>query len=219
MAQCYAKSTIVERHDPTIFDVMHLITLPKAAHYIGATEKRLRWLCEQNYAPHIQKEDGTYLFRRKPLREWAERNLVKSEEGRELPRLWPVVVERTSSRARDKPWALQGIEPLHAVPFGLWCDTPVVYFLVQNQAVVYVGQSIQLGGRLAEHLRTKEFDSVFFVCVPRDRLNETEAAFIRALKPELNGNGGADIEDGAVRALLEPYYGSEAPSAAEGGQV
>lgn len=68
-----------------------------------------------------------------------------------------------------------------------------VYFLSLNGKVVYVGQSVNLGSRLSEHVRGKTFDSVFYLPVPRNALNDVEGHFIRALRPPLNGKSGVPL--------------------------
>jgi hypothetical protein len=63
---------------------------------------------------------------------------------------------------------------------------PCVYFLVQGAEVVYIGQSVNIGSRIHSHLKDKRFDSVYYVRVHRESLDEFEGALIRALKPCLN---------------------------------
>jgi hypothetical protein len=63
----------------------------------------------------------------------------------------------------------------------------VVYFLIRNEAVVYVGTTQNLGVRINDHRRDKVFDSVLFV---RPKAGESaravESAMIRTIKPRLN---------------------------------
>lgn len=61
-----------------------------------------------------------------------------------------------------------------------------IYFLIRDRRIVYVGQSVNAIGRVAEHAKTKRFDSWAFIpCRLRD-LNSLEAAYIAALLPPLN---------------------------------
>lgn len=63
-----------------------------------------------------------------------------------------------------------------------------VYFLRKGDEIVYVGQSISVYGRVAQHKREKDFDTVTFLpCQPED-LNNLEGFFIRLLRPRLNGS-------------------------------
>ena len=64
-------------------------------------------------------------------------------------------------------------------------NAPCVYFLVKNDKVVYVGQSINLGNRLGSH-GNKDFDETFWISVAESDQNAIEGAFIRLLRPRLN---------------------------------
>lgn len=64
---------------------------------------------------------------------------------------------------------------------------PAVYFLVSDDKVVYVGQTVEIHNRLATHRREKKFDSAFYLQVGRiEDLLEVEKAFIQLFKPKLN---------------------------------
>lgn len=79
---------------------------------------------------------------------------------------------------------------------------PCIYFLIEGEEVVYVGQSICLEQRLATHSREKAFDRVAYLQVEREDLNAVESAFIRYLKPRLNGLTGlrrVDVSDALGR--------------------
>lgn len=74
---------------------------------------------------------------------------------------------------------------------------PVIYFLLQQHTVVYVGQSIQLKGRVQDHRCGKEFDTVRYWWVPnlhqcktaydaQSTVNEVEAEYIKKYEPKYN---------------------------------
>ena len=67
----------------------------------------------------------------------------------------------------------------------------VIYFLLIELEVVYVGQTTSLGARIATHLKEKagEFDRVLYMFVPIENLVQVETQFIRALAPPLNWIG------------------------------
>ena len=62
-----------------------------------------------------------------------------------------------------------------------------VYFLISGDKVVYVGQSVNVYTRVAEH-RDKLFDSFAFIPCDKDMLNSLESLYIHVLRPPLNGN-------------------------------
>lgn len=80
------------------------------------------------------------------------------------------------------PAALVGVDGLQQVEC---LDDPCVYFLVRGPSVVYVGQTVNLRGRLLSHA-DKVFDAVFFVRCEHDELDSLEHHWISKLKPELN---------------------------------
>jgi len=62
-----------------------------------------------------------------------------------------------------------------------------VYFLVDGDRVVYVGQSVNVYARISQH-HDKVFDSFAFIPCERDMLNSLESLYIHVLRPPLNGN-------------------------------
>ena len=62
-----------------------------------------------------------------------------------------------------------------------------VYFLVNGNKVVYVGQSVNVYTRISEH-HDKLFDSFAFIPCKREVLNTLESLYIHVLRPPLNGN-------------------------------
>lgn len=66
--------------------------------------------------------------------------------------------------------------------------TPGIYFLMKHGEVQYVGQSVNVFGRVGAHMATKDglFDEIAFVPVEFPQLNAEEFRYIKALKPPLN---------------------------------
>lgn len=61
---------------------------------------------------------------------------------------------------------------------------PGVYFLCQNNKVVYVGQSTNPSVRIVQHQADKKFDRVFLI--PTNDLDNVEYEYIKKLKPKYN---------------------------------
>lgn len=76
-----------------------------------------------------------------------------------------------------------------------------VYFLRKGNEIVYIGQSINVYGRVATHRSSKDFDTVEFLPCARDRLDEMEGFFIRLLRPRLNGYD-AKTQNGAPKSSI-----------------
>ena len=84
-----------------------------------------------------------------------------------------------------------------SVPYENQCG---VYFLVASERVVYVGQSVQIGTRLSDHAKTKDFDAYTYIACSKDKLDVLESLYIHALNPEYQGRSG--YEGGLIAA---PY--------------
>lgn len=63
---------------------------------------------------------------------------------------------------------------------------PVVYFLLLDGVVVYVGQTRCLLARLGDHVKCKAFSSVRYMPVPEAQLYRVESYWIGKLRPQLN---------------------------------
>lgn len=61
-----------------------------------------------------------------------------------------------------------------------------IYFLIHDNAIVYVGQSTDVTARVIQHAREKMFDRWYWLPCESNRLNATERAYVRAFKPSLN---------------------------------
>ena len=62
-----------------------------------------------------------------------------------------------------------------------------VYFLILDNTIVYVGQSVSLMSRIAEHIKTKkEFNYIYYVEVPKRLLSRIENYYIREIRPYYN---------------------------------
>lgn len=84
-----------------------------------------------------------------------------------------------------------------------------VYFLVSGAEVVYVGQSVDVMLRVANHAGDKFFDGAFFIPLDAQELDAVEGAFIRALRPQRNLDPGPPGDDAGVLAR----FGLEVPAA------
>lgn len=63
-----------------------------------------------------------------------------------------------------------------------------VYFLYDDDELVYIGQAYNVSRRIIEHILegVKKFNRVRYNLVPADSLNEVEFTLIRALRPKYN---------------------------------
>ena len=118
-------------------------------------------------------KDQTALIRRQKA--------MRSQEA--LEALSNIIPKRLLAAARDVPVSLDDVLS-SAAPASHFTG---IYFLIFEQEVIYVGQSVDVLGRISRHKREgKEFDSYSYILCAPERLNELEALYITAFMPWLN---------------------------------
>jgi len=120
--------------------------------------------------------------------------LEKDELGREILRLRALYTEMQDQAPLREVCVKMTGKTLHteteivavSEPYKIMCG---VYFLVSNDRVVYVGQSVNIPARVAQHKTSgKTFDRVAFVECEKEWLNVLESLYIHVLRPLLNGD-------------------------------
>lgn len=76
-----------------------------------------------------------------------------------------------------------------------------VYFLIKDDVIVYVGQSVNVSSRVAMHAKYREFTHAVYIPAAKDKLDILESLYIHMLKPALNGAGARNTV-GAMYAPL-----------------
>ena len=90
----------------------------------------------------------------------------------------------------------------HLISVNDVCIACGIYFLCSLDRVVYVGQSICTGARIARHKQEgRSFDRAYILPAPREDLNKLEASFIRALNPP--GNKVQPVQCADPKILME----------------
>lgn len=91
-----------------------------------------------------------------------------------------------------------------------WAKASGVYFLLDGDEVVYVGQSVNVYSRIGQHT-DKRFDRYAFVPCPVDALNKLESLYIHCLRPRLNGDQRNDAKCApiALDALIGMVHNAE----------
>lgn len=74
------------------------------------------------------------------------------------------------------------VKEVFALPSG-----SCIYFLCKSDRIVYIGQSINIGMRIAQHILDKNFDRVFYMNIQKDDLDRIESELIEYYAPEYNG--------------------------------
>lgn len=69
------------------------------------------------------------------------------------------------------------------------CNKSIIYFLIKNDKIVYIGQSINGFKRLFTH-SLKDFDAINFIYVKKENLDDVERFYIKKYNPVLNRTKG-----------------------------
>ena len=165
-----------------------LISIEELSEKTGVTTPRLQEMVDCHYIPHWKLDGGTPMFQIAETKKWIAANMLTRVEGKNLPISLKVCVEPPKASVIDAPVSIREIENLRTLPH--YNMTPAIYFLVEEDTVVYIGQSTNPASRVAAHGSTKIFDRGFILPVPRSALNGVEGALIRLLQPKLNGGEG-----------------------------
>lgn len=73
-----------------------------------------------------------------------------------------------------------------------WAALSHIYFLIRDEVVCYVGQSINVHQRIDEHRKRKKYDRVHIIPCAVGDLDIVEAAFIRKFRPVDNRDRWSD---------------------------
>lgn len=179
-----------------------LMTADEVSAECFVSAERLLQYARSGYAPCLIVDDTTVLFFKKDIMEWVKSALCKIQMPEEIRESVRVISQREASYM-DIP---ESILPIHKKlkSFDLVDDVPVIYFLIKEESVVYIGQSGNLLSRVGAHRGNKDFDKVLYFNHPAELLNSTEAALIRFLKPKYNiAQANYEADDNHYYSLRE----------------
>jgi hypothetical protein len=83
-----------------------------------------------------------------------------------------------------------------------WQSFTGVYFLISNNKIVYVGQSVNVYARLNAHTH-KNFDSFTVIPCPKEHLNVLESLYIHMFDPPLNGHDKSNCAPLSLEKILK----------------
>jgi hypothetical protein len=158
-----------------------LVPLEELEGKIPISIDRVRELTESGYMPCWRIDGGEILFKLADVRRYIAKHLVQTQEGIPYPRALGVVVTRPAPA--EVPTALCMISNLLLSVPGVVCG---IYFLVDGDEVVYVGQSVDVAARVPQHTLDKTFSRSVFLPVAASDLTAVEHAFIHLLRPKYN---------------------------------
>lgn len=159
-----------------------LLTPEEASELIMVPPEKLEALAKAGFAPcvWIDGKETPFFFKNDICR-WVKENLIQIQPGKSFE---PAIVRVADPIAANEELPPELIDM--AGRLRSYNSTVCVYFLIRDRRVVYVGQTYDLGQRISDHSRTKDFTSVLYLEVPKEDLDRVERGLIRALRPELN---------------------------------
>jgi len=111
---------------------------------------------------------------------WAIVNGVPSEKIREMKLNKFKGIEENEWYKSEKFIISSSIE------FEKLHDYGYIYFLLQENEVVYVGQTVNLHTRIKNHKKTKEFNKINWIQIPIKWLEYAETYYIIKFNPKYN---------------------------------
>ena len=174
------------------------------------SKERLLELIEAQLLPHYEV-DGEIMLDWNEVKAWIEQHLIWRCPGIPLPSTYKVEIVTELKSLNDEPEfppALKHLKP-HLVSLPCrsaeYANKSGVYFLILENEIVYVGQSIRVAYRVGNHMGAKEFDWVYYLRCPKSDLDFVEGEMIRILEPKLNVGapplGGRDTTMQAVELV------------------
>jgi hypothetical protein len=164
------------------------LTAHEAAPLVYLTPEQLTEFADAGLAPHWRVNAGQPLFKIVELKRWVKDNLTLECKGASIKfTVLPIPdYSKLQSVAHNAPVSIQHVRPLLPQPPTPQACSSGVYFLCLGPDVVYVGESIEVYRRTAQHVETKQYDRWYFTPVPRHLLKIVESRFIHLLKPKYN---------------------------------
>ena len=152
---------------------------------MGFTLERLVELTESGHLPHCVVDGNRAMYLRVETRDYIHENFVDVFKGFDFPEKLSVFIKPIQASG-PVPQCLDLIaSDLKEMVFS--GSPSCVYFLISEyDEVVYVGQTVNLLGRIGEHTKTKEFHRVLYLPTPKSSLLPVEKEFILKLNPKLN---------------------------------
>jgi predicted GIY-YIG superfamily endonuclease len=162
-------------------DLMKLSSIKNFFKFISLEDfKRFN---ELNYLPHYRVH-GTKAFKSTEVIDWIKSDLVSKKDGQRLTTKF-YCYPQASKKPKNVPSELLGIKSelrdLQSAP-------PSVYFLINDNRVVYVGKSVNVYSRIKDHEKDKKFDRTLYMIVDVNNLAEVERKYINALLPKYNND-------------------------------
>ena len=78
---------------------------------------------------------------------------------------------------------------------------PCVYFLYDNENLVYIGSTLRLHSRMDAHLKSKVFNHIFYIPIKKSKLRQVEASLIKFYKPPYNSEAWLNAKNPSIKPI------------------
>lgn len=128
-----------------------------------------------------------YLFDINDIEEFVYNKMIMRSEP--IQTSFILFDELNTMPTKDLPNELRSYyNDVYELPLHELYAPPGVYFLYDNDNLVYIGQSVHIKLRIITHMREnkKKFNKCFFIKVSKEKLFEVETTLINKYKPIYN---------------------------------
>ena len=138
-------------------------------------------------------------IKRKSL-ETRRKNIKKREDAKDEIRFFKKEIALLKAQKEELELELnQGMILARLVNQRFYCESKIlessisydglsgVYFLINDNKIIYIGQSKNVFARIHTHSMTKKFNKIAWVNCELKHLDIIESFYIHAFRPELNG--------------------------------
>jgi hypothetical protein len=160
------------------------------------TDEEIMKMVENFQLPHYVltnpiTQERTVYFISSEVNEWVAKHCIQQHKC-EFEQTIEVILfnydTHKVSSCDSVPTELSSVKDLYKLPVGLYSTPPGIYFLCLGNEIVYIGQSVNIAGRVRDHRmdKTKSFDAVYFLPCYKNNLDSLERKFIKYFKPKHN---------------------------------
>lgn len=158
------------------------------------TDEEILSLCNDGIIPHyiitnpVTKQESVW-FIASELNEWFDGNHIHYRESNFTPSYQFLSFDREQMKVTGGlPDELCKISDIYQLPMEFINTPPGIYFLCKDNKIQYIGQAKNVMNRITTHIMegVKDFDAVYFITCPINRLLELESSLIRFYQPPLN---------------------------------
>jgi len=174
----------------------------------GLIELAKNGICPHYVITNPLTGEQAYYFIPSELNYWLENNYINEVSGDYKINNFVNITElntKPTSKIPQEQYTITNLKELVLTSANL---LPSVYFLCKDEQIQYIGKSVYLHSRISQHFaeNVKEWDSIFYINCPINKLDEMEASLIKFYQPPLNKTcklGLADFHIENVNALMK----------------